>query len=102
MIGSLAIIYLDNLISFVVKYQLEGVVASTGGSAPKWRHDSGLRAPGGPAVLERWGQMIERACAGISDPAELFAVSLGFPGGWAPTATRDARRRHGPRTCSAE
>jgi AcrR family transcriptional regulator len=27
-------------------------------------------------VLERWGQMIDRACAGMSDPAELFAVSL--------------------------
>src|SRR5689334_12268003 len=27
-------------------------------------------------VLERWGQMIDRACAGISDPAELFAVSF--------------------------
>lgn len=27
-------------------------------------------------VLEGWGQMIDRACAGISDPAELFSVSL--------------------------
>src|SRR6476469_11062619 len=27
-------------------------------------------------VLERWGQMIDRACSGITDPAELFAVSL--------------------------
>ena len=35
-------------------------------------------------VLERWGQMIDRACAGISDPAELFAVSLRISGrlGW--------------------
>jgi AcrR family transcriptional regulator len=27
-------------------------------------------------VLERWGQMIDRACEGISDPAEVFAVSF--------------------------
>lgn len=65
-------------------------------------------------VLERWGQMIDRACAGISDPAEVFAVSLrisarlgwthpevaqfitgagldllGAPGGLAPRALRD-------------
>jgi AcrR family transcriptional regulator len=35
-------------------------------------------------VLERWGQMIDRACAGISDPAEVFAVSLRISGrlGW--------------------
>ena len=35
-------------------------------------------------VLERWGQMIDRACAGMSDPAELFAVSLRISGrlGW--------------------
>jgi len=35
-------------------------------------------------VLERWGQMIDRACAGITDPAELFAVSLRISGrlGW--------------------
>jgi AcrR family transcriptional regulator len=35
-------------------------------------------------VLERWGQMIDRACVGISDPAELFAVSLRISGrlGW--------------------
>jgi AcrR family transcriptional regulator len=35
-------------------------------------------------VLERWGQMIDRACAGIADPAELFAVSLRISGrlGW--------------------
>ena len=31
-------------------------------------------------VLERWGQMIDRACAGISDPAEVFAVSLRISG----------------------
>ena len=35
-------------------------------------------------VLERWGAMIDRACAGISDPAELFAVSVRITGrlGW--------------------
>src|SRR5215470_18606205 len=35
-------------------------------------------------VLERWGQMIDAACAGISDPAELFAVSFRISGrlGW--------------------
>ena len=35
-------------------------------------------------VLERWGQMIDRACAGITDPAEVFAVSLRISGrlGW--------------------
>jgi AcrR family transcriptional regulator len=35
-------------------------------------------------VLERWGAMIDRACVGISDPAELFAVSLRISGrlGW--------------------
>jgi AcrR family transcriptional regulator len=27
-------------------------------------------------VLERWGQMIDRACAGLSDPAEVVAVSF--------------------------
>ena len=27
-------------------------------------------------VLERWGQMIDQACATISDPAEVFAVSF--------------------------
>jgi len=27
-------------------------------------------------VLERWGQMIDRACAEITDPAEVFAVSF--------------------------
>jgi AcrR family transcriptional regulator len=35
-------------------------------------------------VMERWGQMIDRASAGISDPAELFAVGLRISGrlGW--------------------
>ena len=35
-------------------------------------------------VLERWGQMIDGACAGISDPAEVFAVSFRISGrlGW--------------------
>jgi AcrR family transcriptional regulator len=35
-------------------------------------------------VMERWGQMIDRASGGISDPAELFAVGLRISGrlGW--------------------
>jgi len=35
-------------------------------------------------VLERWGQMIDRATAGISDPAERFAAGLRISGrlGW--------------------
>jgi AcrR family transcriptional regulator len=35
-------------------------------------------------VLERWGRMIDRASAGIADPAELFAVGLRITGrlGW--------------------
>jgi AcrR family transcriptional regulator len=35
-------------------------------------------------VLERWGQMIDRATAGITDPAELFVVGLRISGrlGW--------------------
>jgi len=35
-------------------------------------------------VLERWGQLIDRACAGITDPAELFAVGVRLSGrlGW--------------------
>ena len=35
-------------------------------------------------VLERWGQMIDRASAGIADQAELFAVGLRISGrlGW--------------------
>ena len=35
-------------------------------------------------VLERWGQMIDRATAGITDPAELFAMGLRISGrlGW--------------------
>jgi len=35
-------------------------------------------------VLERWGQMIDRSCEGIGDPAELFAVSFRISGrlGW--------------------
>jgi AcrR family transcriptional regulator len=27
-------------------------------------------------VLERWGRMIDRACAGITDPAAVFSLSL--------------------------
>jgi AcrR family transcriptional regulator len=35
-------------------------------------------------VLERWGLMIDRACAGIDDPAEVFATSFRISGrlGW--------------------
>src|SRR5246127_5003117 len=35
-------------------------------------------------VLERWGRMIDRASAGISDPAELFVVGMRISGrlGW--------------------
>ncbi|MEV5713033.1 TetR/AcrR family transcriptional regulator [Amycolatopsis mediterranei] len=35
-------------------------------------------------VLERWGQLIDRACAGLDDPAEVFATSLRISGrlGW--------------------
>ena len=35
-------------------------------------------------VLERWGQLIDRASAGITDPAELFAVGVRLSGrlGW--------------------
>ena len=35
-------------------------------------------------VTERWGQVIDRACAGIADPAEVFAVSFRISGrlGW--------------------
>jgi len=31
-------------------------------------------------VLERWAQMIDSACAGLHDPAEVFAVSLRLSG----------------------
>jgi AcrR family transcriptional regulator len=43
-----------------------------------------LFATASAEVLERWGQMIDHACAGISDPAEVFAVSLRISGrlGW--------------------
>jgi AcrR family transcriptional regulator len=35
-------------------------------------------------LLEQWGQMIDQACAGIGDPAEVFAVALRISGrlGW--------------------
>ena len=43
-----------------------------------------LFATASAEVLERWGQMIDRACAGIADPAEVFAVSFRISGrlGW--------------------
>lgn len=31
-------------------------------------------------VLERWGQMLDAACADLDDPAEIFAVSLRISG----------------------
>ena len=31
-------------------------------------------------VLERWGQMIDAACVGLDDPAEVFAASLRISG----------------------
>lgn len=31
-------------------------------------------------MLERWGQMIDRACTGVSDPATIFAISLRISG----------------------
>jgi len=31
-------------------------------------------------VLERWAQMIDAACAGLDDPAEVFAISLRISG----------------------
>ena len=35
-------------------------------------------------LLEQWGQVVDQACADISDPAEVFAVSLRISGrlGW--------------------
>jgi AcrR family transcriptional regulator len=35
-------------------------------------------------ALERWGQMLDEACAGIDDPAQVFAVALRISGqlGW--------------------
>jgi AcrR family transcriptional regulator len=43
-----------------------------------------LFATASQEVLERWGQMIDRASAGITDPAELFAVGTRITGrlGW--------------------
>ena len=43
-----------------------------------------LFATASEEVLERWGQMIDRASAGITDPAELFAVGTRITGrlGW--------------------
>ena len=35
-------------------------------------------------ILERWGQMLDRACAGLNDPAEIFSTSFRISGrlGW--------------------
>jgi AcrR family transcriptional regulator len=43
-----------------------------------------LFATASAELLGRWGQMIDRACAGICDPAEIFAVSFRVSGrlGW--------------------
>ena len=43
-----------------------------------------LFATASEEVLERWGQLIDRATAGITDPAELFAVGTRISGrlGW--------------------
>jgi AcrR family transcriptional regulator len=43
-----------------------------------------LFATASSEVMERWGQMIDRASAGFSDPAEVFAVSFRTSGrlGW--------------------
>ncbi len=42
-------------------------------------------------MLEPWGQMIDRACAGIADPAEVFAVSFRISGRLGRTHPRIAR-----------
>ena len=43
-----------------------------------------LFATASEEVLERWGQLIDRASAGLADPAELFAVGTRITGrlGW--------------------
>ena len=43
-----------------------------------------LFATASEEVLERWGQLIDRASAGLTDPAELFAVGTRITGrlGW--------------------
>ena len=43
-----------------------------------------LFATASAEVLERWGQMIDRACGEVVDPAEIFAVSFRISGrlGW--------------------
>src|ERR1700758_4983844 len=43
-----------------------------------------LSATASEEVLERWGQLIDRASAGITDPAELFAAGTRITGrlGW--------------------
>jgi AcrR family transcriptional regulator len=39
-----------------------------------------LFATASEEVLERWGQLIDRASAGLTDPAELFAVGTRITG----------------------
>jgi AcrR family transcriptional regulator len=43
-----------------------------------------LFATASAEVMERWGQLIDAACAGIADPAEVFATSFRISGrlGW--------------------
>jgi AcrR family transcriptional regulator len=57
------------------------------GSRSFYNHFEGKEQPfqtSAQEVLERWGQLIDRARAGITDPAELFAVGLRISGrlGW--------------------
>ncbi len=48
-------------------------------------------------LLERWGQMIDRAVAGVADPAEVFAVSFRTSGSLAWTHPDMARFLTGAR-----
>ena len=44
-------------------------------------------------VLERWAEMIDAACAGLDDPAEVFAISLRLD----PSRNRRLHIRRRPR-----
>jgi len=50
-----------------------------------------LYAAASEEVLERWAQVIDAACAGLEDPAEVFAVSLRISGRLAWTHPEMAR-----------
>ena len=54
-----------------------------------------LFATASAEVLERWGQMIDRACAEVVDPAEIFAVSFRISGGAFPDVRDTARQTPG-------